>query len=119
MRTVSIVPSVVIRPTVIEYGINRDAYDEFVAALQAEGIDARIDQPPERRDGGIQQASVDVAIYLFENADNIGYIATIATLAYKKLGKRRRTNRPVRRGAIFDQDAAVVREIVLERDDHG
>lgn len=112
-------PSVVIRPTPMEYGLHRAEYDEFVVALEAEGIEARIDQPPERRDGSLQHSSVDVAIYLFENAENLAVIGTVATLAVKKLakGRRRNSQRPERRGAIFDQDAAVVREIVLERDD--
>ena len=111
-------PTVVIRPTVVEYGVNRAAYDEFVAALRAEGIDARVDQPPERRDGGLQHSAVDVAIYLFENAGNVYAASQIAKIAVQKLGKRRppQSKRPDRRGAIFDQDAGETHEIVLERD---
>ncbi len=110
-------PHVVIRPTVMEYGIHRDAYNDFAAALRAEGIEARIDQPPEKR-SGMQFASAEVAVYLFEHADNVLAAAVIAKAMLATVGKLRPgAKQPPgeRRGAIFDQDDTLVYEIVLGR----
>ena len=108
-------PRVVIRPTVVEYGVNRDAYDELIAELQSQGVDARIDQPPEERSGSLQHSALDVAIYLFENADNIAMITGAVALAMKKLRKKPRAGaRAPRRAAIFGPNGEVLKQIDLD-----
>jgi hypothetical protein len=48
---------IVVRTTIVEQGINRQSYDDFIVALAAEGLPARIEQPNESRSFGAKLAA--------------------------------------------------------------
>jgi hypothetical protein len=58
---------ITIRTSVVEYGIYRDDYDAFVAALRDEGLAAEIDQPMERRSAG--ETAVELGIWIWEHPE--------------------------------------------------
>src|SRR5690349_20453578 len=105
---------VVVRPSVLEYGVNHAAVDEFVSALRADGFDASLDRPPERRDGEIYHAGAVIVVYLFENADNVAVVTGVAALAVKTLRKRRSARGGERRAAIFGPNGELLKEIKLD-----
>lgn len=113
LRTLSRMPSVEIRPTVREYGVNQTAYENFLVELRAHEIDARIEQPSERRSGGIEHAAA-VAIYVFEHADNLAAVVGAVVLALNKLKKPRSESRPRRRATIYGPNGDALREIDLD-----
>jgi hypothetical protein len=108
---------IVLEPGVMELGANRDAYEALIDDLAAQGFDARIHQKMERRDGGIQHAAADLAIFLAGAAggsviDSI-VKAVIARVRESVLNKRR----PTRRGVIFGPNGEVLREFDITAPD--
>jgi hypothetical protein len=110
MRTVRI------RPTAAEYDGRREAYAELVAALESDGFDVDFHEPVVRR-GDVWHAACEVAVYLFENADNIVATALIAAHLRKIIGAAPGAKGAAgeRRAAIFDQEGAIIEEIVLDQ----
>ncbi len=110
-------PRVVIRPDPGRYTLRDEELLAFARALEEQGFEVTVEFPRPRR-GGALQAAYDVAAYLFENADNIVAAALIARCAARTLGGHRTDGHEHRRrAAIYDQDGAIIREIVLERTD--
>ena len=56
---------IAIRTTVVEYGLHGDDYVAFAAALETEGLVARIDQPGEVR-FGFGRPVADIGIYILD-----------------------------------------------------
>jgi hypothetical protein len=107
------VPSIVIAPNVVEWGVGREHYEGLVSAMEDRGFDARLQEPRERdeyRSGGIvTDQAVDVSIFLLEHVAD-GTIGALATLAIQRLA--RRTKR-TRKGRIYGPDGEVLREFEL------
>src|SRR4051794_39797028 len=99
----------VIQPAPLEYGIYRDAYDDFVRALAEEDIQARIEAPFEER-GALQHAATEIVIYLAEHAGD-ALIAVIMTKVFETLGRAKfsKKPRPPRHGVIFGPKGEVLR----------
>lgn len=71
------VTTIVITPSPMEFGLDRDMYDALVADLEAAGFDVRLEAPVERR-GAIQHAGGDAVIQLLGDAAAI--IAAVVTV---------------------------------------
>jgi hypothetical protein len=112
-------PTIVIAPTALEMALHAPLYDRLCAELSAEGFTVMLEAPGEQR-GAIQHTSVDIAVYLFEHADSIvasGVILTHLVRVLQRARPQRRQPQEERRAAVFDQDGAIVREILLEPSD--
>jgi hypothetical protein len=90
---------IVIRTSVVELGLYRDEYEEFVAELRAHGFEARIDEDREEF-RSIDRAAVEVGIWsadhVFELAAAASVVDTIRRAAADTISKRkagRRTQR--------------------------
>jgi hypothetical protein len=106
---------VMLRLREAEYAEYRGAYDELVAALSADGYEVRVEVSSQRRGDPIV-APIELAIYLFEHADNVVATAVIVDYVRKTLGRRRKTEDPAsrtRRVAVYNQEDEVIEELEL------
>lgn len=101
---------IVLEPGAMEFGVHRDAYSALVVDLTAQGFDAQIVEPIERRHGVITHAAADLVIYVGAaiGASIIDSIvkAVIERVRHSPLNKQHGT----RRGVIFGPDGEVLRE---------
>ncbi len=118
----SSVPAViVVRPSPLEYGLHHDAYDAFVEGLRAKGLDARLEEPVERRSVG--QEALEVGVWLAEHgasaAVDLAVLEVIRRVARATIGRARqgRKQQAMRRLPIYDGDGEVHGWIELPADD--
>ncbi|MDT5009993.1 MAG: hypothetical protein QOH57_1610 [Mycobacterium sp.] len=112
---------IIIRTSVVEYGIYRDDYEAFLAALRDDGFAAQLDQPMERRSVG--GAGVELGIWIVEHPEQAASLIAVAeairraaasTIARAK--KARRTQQ-LRRLPIYGPDDKVLMWVDLPADD--
>src|SRR4051794_2930848 len=67
-----------LRTTVLEFGLYRNEYEAFVAALAAEGLEARLEQPEERR--SVEQIAVEVGIWIGDQTAGMAFGALVTAI---------------------------------------
>jgi hypothetical protein len=108
---------ILVRTSVVEYGLYRDDYDAFVAALEAEGFSARVAVPEEQR--GASAAVREVGIWLISEVAPSVALALIVDAVVRAAGatfaraKRGRRTQGLRRLPIYGPNGEVLAWVEL------
>jgi hypothetical protein len=111
---------IVVRTSVVENGLFGDEYEAFVAALRAQGLDARVDEPDEYRSVG---PAVDVGIWIGDNilqlAAAAAIVDTIRRAAKDTISKRKagRKTQRLRRLPVYGSRGQIHGWVDLPADD--
>lgn len=105
--------TLLVRPTFDDYSADPEAYAALQRALEAEGFEVVLQRPSQTR--GPLDAVASVAVYLFENADNVAATAIIVEYLRRHLSRERNGPSPPRRRArVYDQEHELLKEVDLD-----
>src|SRR4051794_23977570 len=110
---------ITITPGPMELGLNRDAYEDLVDGLTADGVPARLEPPQEFRSGRPIDVASDLAVYLGEHLGDAAFDLLLACLIarlskMRQFGRRKGTPRHVE---IYGPDGRVIRRLTVPGND--